>query len=63
MEWINVNKELPEMGKQVLVYSNNRIFHAFWDHFSSYETDWYDIQNNWIIEDVTHWMDLPEQPK
>lgn len=63
MEWISVKDRLPEKGIDVLIYSKGRIFHAFWDCMSSLSGDWYDIQNNWIIEDVTHWMALPLPPK
>lgn len=59
MEWISVNDKMPEKGKQVLIFSKNRIFHAFWDCASSICGDWYDIQNLWIIEEVTHWMPIP----
>jgi hypothetical protein len=62
MEWISVKDRLPQMGEDVLCFSMKRIFHSWWDNISS-SCDWYDIQNNWIIEDVTHWMPLPEQPK
>jgi Protein of unknown function (DUF551) len=62
MEWISVKDRLPNMGIDVLVYSKDRIFHAWWDNISS-SHDWYDIQNTWIIEDVTHWMPLPKKPE
>lgn len=63
MEWISVKDQLPEKYKEVLVYSKERIFHAFWDNISSSIYDWYDIQNLWIIEDISHWMPLPKPPK
>ncbi len=59
-EWISVNKYLPLMSKDVLVLSDGKEIRAFWDRASSDLGDWYDIKNNYIIEDVTHWMDIPE---
>lgn len=62
MEWIDCKVRMPQMGESVLCYSHFRIFHSWWDDASS-SCDWYDIQNTWIIEDVTHWMPLPSPPK
>jgi hypothetical protein len=61
-EWISVKDQMPTMGQDILCFSKGRIFHSWWDSISSM-CDWYDIQNTWIIEDVTHWMPLPLPPK
>lgn len=60
-EWIKCSDILPEKGRSVLIFSKNRIFHGWWDDVSS-TMDWYDIQNCWIIEDVSHWMPFPRCP-
>jgi len=61
--WISVKDRFPEKGQFVLCVSNKIIFQAWWDRVSSDCGDWYDAQNSWIIEDVTHWMPLPDLPK
>lgn len=62
IDWINVNYKLPCKGESVLFVSKGRIFHGWWDNVSSISGDWYDIQNSWIVEDVTHWCNLPRIP-
>ena len=63
IEWISVEYEMPIKGSDVLFVSKGRIFHGFWDTSSSISGDWYDIQNTWIVEHVTHWAFLPKLPQ
>lgn len=63
MEWIKVINRFPDTGKDVLCFSENRIFLSFYDRASSISGDWYDTKNTWIIENVTHWMPLPQPPQ
>lgn len=59
MKWIDCNERMPEKGIDVLCLSHRRIFHSWWDDVSS-SCDWYEIRTTHIIDDVTHWMPLPE---
>lgn len=65
MEWISVKDRLPDGDKDVLVFTrydvdvgrNNYIRQA------RYKVDgWYDL-DVYTAEGVTHWAELPEQPK
>ena len=71
MEWISVEKQLPEKPGIYLVYlskSQNVITASFRSYGISY--DWYNNvdfngykDSPFIITDkVTHWMPLPEPP-
>lgn len=57
-EWIKCNERLPSMTVDVLVYSKWGISKA---HLLSKEY-WVDDNIN-EIEEVTHWMSLPDSPK
>ena len=64
MEWISVNDKLPKHEEDVLC--------AFlgWDNITfqrvlSYDTEnevWYDWEGN-CYRKITHWMELPSEPK
>lgn len=63
-EWISVKDRLPEMLHAALVYcpKYNNVFCADIRE----DGHWYDfIQGNGgqIVDEVTHWMPLPEPPK
>ena len=51
-EWISVAKRLPDIGVEVLVYSEN-----FGIHVDYYDGDAFGYFH------VTHWMPLPQPPK
>ena len=51
-EWISVAKRLPDIGVEVLVYSENFGMHV----------DYYDGDEFGYFH-VTHWMPLPQPPK
>ena len=51
-EWISVAKRLPDIGVEVLVYSEN-----FGIHVDYYDGDAFGYFH------VTHWTPLPEPPK
>lgn len=59
-EWISVNERLPEYGERVLVTEG----HATFEASLSISHKWVrcDMALGWL-EDVTHWMPLPEPPK
>lgn len=77
MEWISVKDRLPEPKVFVLVYcddqrDNDRIFKAQYKTYGApYENDpdWVVSPQNYccnrasVLDDVTHWMPLPSEPK
>jgi hypothetical protein len=67
MKWISVKERLPEEDQQVLVYSEDYPMEVMWfrnNKFNEYYED-LDIKKdyNFEIEEVTHWMPIPEPPK
>ena len=64
-EWISVDKRLPDEQKEYLVfipgeYKNNIMVARF---AFNHRTGWRGAQAHSAIEDVTHWMELPEEPE
>jgi len=69
MKWIKCSKELPEPGKEILVWFDDKVAPAHlisfgreyprlnWSIDSGDYEDWLDLDN------ITHWMPLPEGPK
>lgn len=63
-QWVSVKDSLPESAKDVLISYNNE---------ESIAIGWFAFQHNkWLVEkefdaeevnNVTHWMPLPEAPK
>jgi hypothetical protein len=61
-KWIPVTERLPESGKCVLVCSKDGMVAE--GSYKAYEKKW--TQFRWNVTDlqnVTHWMPLPEPPK
>lgn len=68
MEWISITNHLPSNGQRVICYNGKYIeIKQFENLESSYI--FYDGHYHWtahhigLIENVTHWMPLPELPK
>lgn len=59
MKWISVKDSLPRNFEEVLAYKNKTIIHAFFDDAE----DWYWVNCPRMINNVTHWMPLPEPPE
>jgi hypothetical protein len=65
-KWKSVEKELPEIGKQVLTYNDNGICQDerdlvigfIDDDDGKWYTPWTDIELT-----PTHWMELPRSPE
>jgi hypothetical protein len=62
-KWIPVTDRLPEKYTSAIVYRKDKYFYmlryspALGWHF--YDSEWGDV----TVDDVTHWMPLPEPPK
>lgn len=63
MTWRLISEEPPPAYKNVLVYAE-RSYGDYYDVCEWIENAecWYD-QGSHRIEDLTHWMPLPERPK
>ena len=62
MEWISVEDRLPENETQCIGYFNHK-----WQVDFRVNEVWF-TNNRWywdldLIENITHWMPLPEPPK
>ena len=63
MKWISVKEKLQEEGDNVLAFMYN-----IGEHYIAYllSGKWYDITDLTAanpLNNITHWMDLPEGPK
>lgn len=55
-EWIKCSDRMPNRNERVLCYNGEVLFESVWDEI------WQDGQNYWELENVTHWMPLPQPP-
>ncbi len=62
-DWINLKDSLPAKGVDVFLLSQEKVFQGWWDCCSSQLGDFYDSQNSYIVDNVTHWMPLPNLPE
>ncbi|ENY9121380.1 TPA: DUF551 domain-containing protein [Escherichia coli] len=64
--WINCSERMPEDTKMLLAFSQGQIVAAYWNwvmspiDYKKYRAFTY-LSGN-ILDDVTHWMPLPEPP-
>ncbi|MEL2418517.1 DUF551 domain-containing protein [Escherichia coli] len=64
--WINCSERMPEDTKMLLAFSQGEIVAAYWNwvvnpiDYKRYRAFTY-LSGN-ILDDVTHWMPLPEPP-
>lgn len=69
MQWISVRDQLPELGEEVIVFTNTGRVTAL-SRFIRYEgasTYYWDNNypgsgNMYLSESITHWMKLPDKP-
>lgn len=65
--WISCSKRMPEDTKMLLAFSQGEIVAAYWNwvvnpiDYKKYRAFTY-LSGN-ILDDVTHWMPLPEPPQ
>nr|WP_289306811.1 DUF551 domain-containing protein [Escherichia coli] len=64
--WISCSDRMPEDTKMLLAFSQGEIVAAYWNwvvnpiNYKKYRAFTY-LSGN-ILDDVTHWMPLPEPP-
>lgn len=62
-EWISVYDEKPIYYKAVIIFDGNKI-HYEWHRMVDEHGEFYaSLNTDRIIENVTHWMLLPDKPK
>lgn len=65
--WISCSERIPEDNKMLLAFSQGQIVAAYWNwvmspiDYKKYRAFTY-LSGN-ILDDVTHWMPLPEPPQ
>lgn len=57
-KWINISDRLPKEGKRVLVFGDDGVFSGCYRG----ENSWHCYEDGYI-SGVTHWMELPQEPK
>lgn len=64
-EWISVKDRLPEEDSTVLIYTDHEtVLMGTFTWEKKFEVgNFSDYYDTWKLEDVTHWMPLPQAPK
>lgn len=63
MEWISIQDEKPTYYKAVIIFDGEKIYYE-WHRMADEHGEFYaSLNTDRIIENVTHWMSLPEKPK
>lgn len=64
MEWFSVKDKLPEKDIPIIIVSDEKAMHGIyssdWRQCNFYTTN---FEQYIFVDDVTHWMPLPEPPK
>ena len=64
MKWIKCSERTPNLKIDVLVIdTSGDIYMGWFDHSSSDTGDWYSMITGYILNDITHWMVLPDPPE
>ena len=60
IHWVAITEKMPESGFCILLYSKSGgVAEGAWNESKQYFEQW---KWNAIINDVTHWAELPEPP-
>lgn len=66
-EWIPVSERLPELNTDVLVCDAKYGYFGVWSlgRYKNKDALYWEDDGGWFksLDDVTHWMPLPEPPK
>lgn len=62
MEWISVDTELPEHGKDVLTWNGSCVEMSFWWKGENAFLSLLAHKPSTPLDNVTHWAYLPEPP-
>lgn len=57
--WIEFLKKQPSIGTQILVFTKTKTLKTA---IFSDDTKFYEVGDNSVIQEVTHWLPLPELP-
>lgn len=60
MKWIDINEELPEDGPDILIHTDEGHIHLASKNDNQF---YYDSEFSEDIENITHWMPLPNPPE
>lgn len=63
MTWISVKDRLPEENSWVLCTDGKSQYKKIYERGIFYDDEFFCYTPIGIIENVTHWMPLPEPPK
>lgn len=59
-EWVPVSEGFPDVGEAVLVCDTREDYVSCWEYYGGY---WTKEDSVFPLNEVTHWMPLPEPPK
>jgi len=60
-EWISVKDRLPKENEEVLAFSGFIFYALNVNHL--YENGFFDLVEEIVYQNVTHWMPLPNPPE
>lgn len=66
-EWINVKDRLPKINEMIIFTDGKNIYCGQYENGFSGKNIWVIadtwVENSTILDNVNHWMPLPEPPK
>lgn len=65
MKWISVNEKLPENGIEVLIFCESSglcFYRLAYRPLNALEMSVWKTDRGMLLNEVTHWMDLPKSP-
>jgi len=57
--WVKCSERLPDEGQWVLLYSND----IYFGHLTRDGHHWIADEEDWLLNEFTHWMPLPPPPR
>ena len=62
-EWISVHDELPGNNRNVDCFVDSGVDGERWPNCYCEDGEWFDSDMHCSIDLVTHWIEIPENPK